>query len=51
MSQLLDMLGCTYPVLQGPIGMLNSPDMVAAVSNAGGYGILALGFVPDEDGV
>lgn len=51
MSRLLDMLGCKYPIIQGPIGMLNSPDMVAAVSEAGGYGMLALGFVPSPDDV
>jgi enoyl-[acyl-carrier protein] reductase II len=50
MSTLLKMLGCRYPIIQGPIGMFNSPKMVAAVSEAGAYGMLALGFVnnPDE---
>ena len=47
MSQLLDMLNCRYPVIQGPIGAINSPDLVAAISNAGGYGMLALGFIRD----
>lgn len=47
MSRLLDMLGCTYPIIQGPIGAINSPELVAAISNAGGYGMLALGFVSD----
>jgi len=47
MSQLLDILGTKYPVLQGPIGELNDPKMVAAVSEAGGFGMLALGFVMD----
>lgn len=51
MSQLLDILGSKYPVLQGPIGELNDPKMVAAVSEAGGFGILALGFVMDLDKV
>jgi len=45
MSQLLDILQCRYPVIQGPIGAINSPDLVAAISNAGGYGMLALGFI------
>ena len=49
MSELLKMLGCRYPIIQGPIGMFNSPKMVAAVSEAGAYGMLALGFSnPDE---
>jgi len=50
MSELLKMLSCRYPIIQGPIGMFNSPKMVAAVSEAGAYGMLALGFInnPDE---
>lgn len=51
MSELLKMLGCRYPVIQGPIGMFNSPQMVAAVSEAGAYGMLALGFINDMDEV
>jgi enoyl-[acyl-carrier protein] reductase II len=45
MSELLKMLGCRYPIIQGPVGMFNSPRMVAAVSEAGGYGLLAVGFI------
>jgi len=45
MSQILNILGSKYPIIQGPIGELNDPKMVAAVSEAGGYGMLALGFV------
>jgi enoyl-[acyl-carrier protein] reductase II len=51
MSKLLEILGCRYPIIQGPIGLFNSPEMVAAVSNAGAYGMLALGFVGDPDEV
>ena len=51
MSKLLEMLGCRYPVIQGPIGMFNSPEMVAAVSEAGGYGLLAVGFINEGDTV
>ncbi len=51
MSELLKMLGCRYPIIQGPIGMFNSPKMVAAVSEAGGYGLLALGFIDEADTV
>ncbi len=49
MSQLLDMLGCRYPIIQGPIGAMNSPKLVAAISEAGAYGMLALGFVKDVE--
>jgi enoyl-[acyl-carrier protein] reductase II len=50
-TTLLDILGCKYPIIQGPIGELNSPKMVAAVSEAGAFGMLALGFVTDMDKV
>jgi enoyl-[acyl-carrier protein] reductase II len=49
MSQLLNILGSKYPIIQGPIGELNDPKMVAAVSEAGGFGMLALGFITDLD--
>ncbi|NVM25790.1 MAG: nitronate monooxygenase [Desulfobacterales bacterium] len=51
MSQLLDILGSKYPIIQGPIGHLNDPKMVAAVCEAGGFGMLALGFVQDLEKV
>lgn len=44
MSQLTGMFGCPYPIIQGPIGELNNPKLVAAISEAGAYGMLALGF-------
>ena len=51
MSELLNILGSKYPIIQGPIGELNDPKMVAAVSEAGGFGMLALGFVHDVNQV
>jgi enoyl-[acyl-carrier protein] reductase II len=47
MSRLLEILGTRYPIIQGPIGRLNDPKMVAAVCEAGGFGMLALGFITD----
>lgn len=47
MKALLELLGCKYPIIQGPIGELNDPKLVAAVSEAGAFGMLALGFVTD----
>lgn len=44
MSELLKILGCRYPIIQGPIGRVNNPHLVAAVSEAGAFGLLALGF-------
>jgi enoyl-[acyl-carrier protein] reductase II len=51
MSQILSILGSKYPIIQGPIGELNDPRMVAAVCEAGGFGMLALGFVTDPEKV
>ncbi len=42
MSALLEMLGCRHPIIQGPIAALNEPKFVAAVSEAGAFGMLAL---------
>jgi len=49
MNNILDMLGCRYPIIQGPIGSMNNPAMVAAVSEAGAYGLLALGFISEVE--
>ncbi|PKN33836.1 MAG: nitronate monooxygenase [Deltaproteobacteria bacterium HGW-Deltaproteobacteria-19] len=49
MSALLEMLGCRHPIIQGPIAALNEPKFVAAVSEAGAFGMLALGFSNKED--
>lgn len=51
MSRILDILGCQHPIIQGPIGELNDPEMTAAVSEAGGFGMLALGFIHDVEQV
>jgi enoyl-[acyl-carrier protein] reductase II len=47
---LLEILGSAYPIIQGPVGVLNSPQFVASVCEAGVFGMLALGYVnnPDE---
>ncbi|MBN2514616.1 MAG: nitronate monooxygenase [Deltaproteobacteria bacterium] len=44
MSELLSMLECRYPIIQGPIGHMNSPKLIAAICEAGAFGMLALGF-------
>jgi enoyl-[acyl-carrier protein] reductase II len=49
MERLRDLLGSRYPIIQGPIGAMNSPRLVAAVSEAGGFGMLALGFSGPDD--
>lgn len=51
MSALLDILGSRHPIIQGPVGALNDPAFVAAVCDAGAFGMLALGFASDMDEV
>jgi enoyl-[acyl-carrier protein] reductase II len=41
-----EQLGITYPILQGPMAWASDSRLVAAVSNAGGLGILGIGHVP-----
>jgi len=46
-TSLCQMLGIEYPVVAAPMGPdLSGPDLVAAVSNAGGLGILQAQFCP-----
>ena len=49
MSALLEILGCKYPIIQGPIGGLNGPKLVAAICEAGAFGMLAMGFGSPEE--
>ncbi len=42
-------LGISYPIIQAPIGSATTPALAAAVSNAGGLGMLALSWrSPDQ---
>jgi enoyl-[acyl-carrier protein] reductase II len=43
------MLGCQYPIIQGAMGIISNPEMVAGVSNAGGLGVLATAFADNVD--
>ena len=49
MSSTTTLLGCAYPVIQGAMGVICNPEMVAAVSEAGGFGLLATAFVSDVE--
>jgi len=49
MGTLVDMLGSRYPIIQGPIGAINSPPFTAAICEAGAFGMLAMGFVYDPE--
>lgn len=47
-TQLTEMLGISVPVVQAPIGSLTTPELVAAVSNAGALGMLSGTFASIE---
>ncbi|UVK37676.1 nitronate monooxygenase [Mesorhizobium sp. AR10] len=42
------LVGIEIPIVQAPMGGATSPQFAAAVSNAGGLGMLALGWSPPE---
>ncbi|WP_336325581.1 NAD(P)H-dependent flavin oxidoreductase [Halovenus sp. HT40] len=41
-TSLCERLGIDYPIVQAPIGSATQPELAAAVSNAGGLGMLAV---------
>lgn len=47
-TPLCDRLGISVPIVQAPIGGACTPELVAAVGNAGGIGIHPLSWVPVE---
>jgi enoyl-[acyl-carrier protein] reductase II len=49
MKDISEMLGCRYPIIQGPLGGVTNPELVAAVSEAGGFGLLAAYITDDPD--
>ena len=51
MSKVAEMLNCRYPVIQGAMGVISNPELVSAVSEAGGFGLLATAFATDPEQV
>lgn len=47
-SELCELLGITYPVLQGGMAWIADGVLAAAVSNGGGLGIIAAGNAPQD---
>ena len=43
MNRITEMLGIKYPIIQGAMQDVAKAGLVAAVSNAGGLGVLASG--------
>jgi nitronate monooxygenase len=48
-TPLCDLLGCRYPIVQTGMGWVATPELVAAVSNAGAFGFLAAATIPPEE--
>src|SRR4029453_3927049 len=48
-NALTERLNLKVPILQGPMGLLSTPALAAAVSNAGGLGGLGMGGFSAED--
>lgn len=48
-TRVTEKLGIQYPILQGPMLWLSKAEMVAAVSNAGGLGILSSATFPTKE--
>lgn len=47
-NRVCNALGITYPVVQGAMAWNSMPELVAAVSNAGGLGVLGSGPMPAD---
>ena len=41
-TPICDLLGCRYPILQAGMGGVARSELVAAVTEAGGYGFLGM---------
>ena len=48
-TELCQMLGCQYPIIQTAMGYVALPELVAATCNAGGFGFLAAVTIPPEE--
>jgi len=48
-TPLCDLLGIEYPIVQGGMAWVSTAELVAAVSNAGGLGIIGGGNAPPEE--
>src|SRR5512137_3103018 len=48
-TRITDLLGISHPIMLAPANYVGTPEMVAAVSSAGGFGILASGRLAPDD--
>lgn len=49
MNPVTGMLGCPYPIISGPMRLITLGRMAAAVSNAGGFGVIAASGLSRQD--
>ena len=47
-GNICELLGIEYPIIQGAMAWISTPELVSAVSNAGGLGVLATGHLDGE---
>jgi nitronate monooxygenase len=47
-TRVAELLGVEYPIVQAPVSPYAGPDLVAAVSNAGGLGTLGAAMMPPD---
>lgn len=47
-SSICELLGIKYPILQGGMAWIGTAELAAAVSNAGGLGIIGAGHMPPD---
>ena len=48
-TRITDLLGIEHPIIQGAMSWVSFPKLVAAISNAGGLGILGAAFMSADD--
>ena len=46
-TRFTELIGIEHPIMQGGMQHLGVPQLAAAVSNAGGLGVLGVGFAPE----
>ena len=47
-TRLTDLLGVEYPIIQGGMAWTATAELAAAVSNAGGFGVIGAGHMPTD---
>ena len=47
-TRLCDLLGIEFPIICAPMGFITGPELAAAVSNAGGLGIMPFSGNPPQ---